>query len=246
MTRAAYRLVFCIGCVVALAGTLPAAVPPAGPNPLTWQFTFDYSIPKRLVITPRGADKAQAYWYVTYTISNRGRQAEQFNPIFEMVTDDGLVIRSDDKRYEMVDGQVREVKRTLVTRGAKNEITERIPQDVLTTIRDREKNPSLQSVNQISGPLRAGPDEARQGVAIFPEPKPRMGQFSIFVAGLSGDLIDLKKVGTDYVERKKDEMPASDDVILRRTYQIRCQVLGDDKYPGEHRLERVGEGWVYR
>lgn len=247
MIRPPYRTLLSICLVLTLAG-FALAYPKPGPTPHTWQFVFDHSRPKRLVIRPPGSEKPEAYWYMTYTISNPSRQAQAFNPIFELVTDDGLVIRSDGKRYETVDGQVREVMRTITVNGQKQQVADMIPQVVLDTIRIREKNPSLKSVNQIAGTLRSGTDEAKEGVAIWPEPSPRMGQFAIYATGLSGDIVTLKQAGNDFVEIPKDEVPAKTDklLILRRTLQMKYQQLGDEKNPGDDRLDGVGEEWVYR
>ena len=155
MTRPAYRVFLCIGCVLALAGS-SQAFPKPGPTPRSWQFAFDHGVPKRVLITPKGSDRPQAYWYMTYTVSNPGLKQQDFYPSFDLATGDGLVIRSDGKRYETVNGEVREVKRTVTIDGKKHEITDMIPQAVIEAIRLREKNPSLKSVNQIAGPLRVG------------------------------------------------------------------------------------------
>lgn len=231
-----------------LSAGLAQAFPKPGPTPHTWQFTFQHSVPKRIVVIPRGSDRPQAYWYMTYTIGNPDRAEHTFVPTFQLLTEDGLLIRSDGKRYETVNGEVREVKRKITLNGKTEEVSEMVPQLVLDTIRRVEKNPAIQSTNQITGPIRPGADEAKDGVAIWPEPNPRMGQFSIFVTGLSGDLVSMKKVGTDYVEMKKDEIPQkTDDVILlRRTLELQYKLLGDDKYPGRDALEKISEEWVYR
>ncbi len=247
MIRPAYAMLSSAICMLFLAG-VAQAFPKPGLTPRSWQFVFEHSAPKRIVVTPKGSDRPQAYWYITYTVSNPGPEAQSFRPIFEMICEDGLVIRSDGKRYERVNGEVREVKRTITLNGKKHEITEMIPPVVLETIRLRERNPSLQSTIEIVGTLRSGADEAKDGVAIWPEPSPRMGQFSIVVTGLSGEIVAMKQVGNDYVEMAKDEIPGKDEkiVILRRTYRMRYQQLGDDKYPGDDRLDRLGEEWIYR
>jgi len=247
MIRPLQRFLLSAACVL-LPAAAAQAFPKPGLTPRSWQLVFEHSAPRRIVVTPKGSDRPQAYWYITYTVSNPGPEAQAFRPIFEMVGEDGLVVRSDGKRYERVDGEVREVKRTITINGKKHEIVEMIPPVVLETIRIRERNPSLQSTIEIVGALRSGADEAKDGVAIWPEPSPRMGQFSIFVTGLSGENVTMKQVGGEYVEMKKDEIPGKDDkiVILRRTYQMRYQQLGDDRYPGDDRVERLGEEWIYR
>lgn len=245
MTRPSHLL--SVACIL-FSAAVANAVPRPGPTPRSWQFVFEHGMPKRIVITPPGADRPQAYWYLTYTVSNPGPKEQSFNPTFEMVMDDGLVIRSDGKRYETVNGQTREVTRKATIDGKVQDVPETIPPIVLEAIRQHERNKSLQSVYQIAGALRAGRDEAKEGVAIWPEPNPRMGKFSLYVTGLSGEIVTMKQVGNDFVELKKDELPGKDDklTILRRTLQIRYQMEGDERNPGNDRLEQVAEEWVYR
>ena len=247
MTRPSHRFLLSLAAVLISAG-LSHAFPKPGPTPRSWQFTFQHSAPKCIVVTPRGSDRPQAYWYMTYTIGNPGRDEHAFVPSFELLTEDGLTIRSDGKRYETINGEVREVKRRITVNGKSEEVSEMIPQVVLETIRQVEKNPAIQSTNQITGPIRPGADEAKDGVAIWPEPNPRMGRFSIFVTGLSGEVVGMKKVGDDFVEMKKDEIPQKTDTVvnLRRTLELQYKLLGDDKYPGRDALERISEEWIYR
>jgi hypothetical protein len=141
----------------------PGSFPKPSPYPITWEFKFRHSAPKRIVVDA-GNGAPQAYWYMTYTVTNKTDQERTFLPVFEMMTDDGKVIRSD--------------------RG--------IPMKVFTQIKAREKNNLLEHFTQIGGEIRLGEDEARDGVAIWKEPMAEMGSFSIFLTGLSGENARLK------------------------------------------------------
>lgn len=186
---------------------LVGAYPKPSPYPVTWELKFEYDHPKRLVITPPGAKEPQAFWYVTYTITNPTRDEQKFMPVFEMMTEDGRIVRGDKD----------------------------IPTDVLTTIRIREKKPHLLSALDIAGNLRPGDDQAKDGVAIWREPMVRMGQFTIFVAGISGEAVVLEP-----------KAPRKDKTILWKTLQIRYHMLGDDRHPGIQSVEFVDESWVMR
>lgn len=137
--------------------------PTPSPYPITWELKFEHSAPKRLVVDLPG-QAPQAFWYMTYKVTNDTDQARTFLPVFEMVTNDGKVIRSDRN----------------------------IPYKVFTEIKAREKNKYLEHFTQIGGEVRIGEDEARDGVAIWREPMAEMGSFSIFVRGLSGETARLK------------------------------------------------------
>ena len=135
--------------------------------PISWELLFTHSAPKRVVVTVPGQNASQAYWYMTYTVTNPSDREITFLPVFELLTQDGQVIRSD--------------------KG--------IPGQVLQTIRARENNPRLMSQAQIGGTLRIGEDQAKEGVAIWEELPGRTGQFSIFVQGLSGESAKVKGPG---------------------------------------------------
>jgi hypothetical protein len=199
--------------VLFLAGLLgltavAAGFPKPSPYPISWELKFEHSKPKRIVVTPTGSTKPQAYWYMTYTVTNLGDQKQKFLPVFELMVEEGKVTRSDNN----------------------------IPSTVLETIRVREKASKLEAVTEIGGIVLIGEDQARDGVAIWPEPKAEMGQFTIFVAGLSGEAVIVKE--------EKD--PKKEPTVLRKTLGIDCHVPGDEKYPSLDVVEAAGEQWIMR
>ena len=78
-----------------------------------------------------------------------------------------------------------------------------------------------------------GEEETKHGVAIWPEPMPEMGTFSIFAAGLSGETAAVKG-------------PDGKDITLWKTLQITYTVPGDEIRPGEDPVNLVSEKWVMR
>jgi len=184
---------------------------------IAWELGFEHSMLKRIVVTPKGSKTAQAYWYVSYTVTNSGAQEEQFLPAFEMLTEDGKVIRSDNN----------------------------LPAVVLEAIRIREKVKTLESVTEIAGSIRMGEDQARDGVAIWAEPDPRMGQFSVFVGGLSGEGVVLRDDQGQPVTREGQD-GKKEPVVLHKTLQLDYHIPGDERYPGTDEVHFVGEQWVMR
>jgi len=204
-------------CAVLGVCLLAGGYPKPNPYPLSWELKFEHGHPRRLLITPRGSDQPQAYWYMTFTVTNEGRDDVKFLPVFEMLTEDGRVLRSDDN----------------------------VPPIVLETIRLREKSRHLMSITDIAGPLRVGPDQAKDGVAIWREPASEMGQFSIFVKGLSGEATILKdEKGQDVTQPGPDGKPAP--VVLWKTLALHYHVAGDDRAPGHDVCELVGQEWIMR
>ncbi|HEY1629089.1 MAG TPA: hypothetical protein VGF52_04465 [Tepidisphaeraceae bacterium] len=190
-----------------------ADYPKPSPYPIAWEFKFDYQTPQRIVVKVPGTDAPQTFWYLTYTVTNNSDKEQMFLPIFEMLTRDGTVIRSDNK----------------------------IPPQVFDAIKRQEKKPFLESFPKVEGELRLGEDQARDGVAIWPEPSPRMGQFSIFVGGLSGETAQLKDSSGQPV-KDKDGNP----VILRKTLQLNYIIRGDGVYPGDEQVNENPKDWVMR
>lgn len=210
MRRFSTRLLIALIAVSMLSlasAPLHAEYPKPSPYPITWEFSFRHGQPERLVVD------GKAYWYMTYTIINETDQERVYLPIFEMLTNDGRVIRSD-----------------------KN-----LPYAVFEAIKRREKNQFLEPFTQIGGEIRIGEDQARDGVAIWEEPSREMGQFSIFVAGLSGEAVTLKDSKGAEIKNAEGK-----PVILRKTLQLKYFVRGDDVLPGEDRVNEDAEDWVMR
>lgn len=160
--RIAALLIACllVSCAVAVAGDYP--VP--SPYPIAWQFDFKHGTPKRIAVEVPGEDGPQAYYYMTYTVTNKTGQERMFYPNFLLLTRTGELVRSD--------------------KG--------ISPQVFAAIKQREGNKLLERSVQISGEILIGDDQARDGVAIWKEPMAEMGRFSIFVGGLSGEHVALK------------------------------------------------------
>jgi hypothetical protein len=190
-----------------------AGYPKPSVYPVSWELKFDHSKAKRIVVQVPGSSVPQAYWYMTYTVSNPTDQEQTFLPEFEMLSRDGKVIRSDNN----------------------------ISPKVLDAIKARERNNALQGSLQIAGPLRIGEDQAKDGVAIWPEPDTRMGTFSIFISGLSGEIAELKDDNGQPI-KDKDGQP----IILRKTLDATYQVPGDELYPSEDVVNEKSEEWVMR
>jgi hypothetical protein len=205
ITSGLLLVAFMIGICGLAAQTLAEEFPKPSPYPKTWELKFERTAPKRVVVQTDADATPKAYWYIPYTVTN-GTDAEQlFLPQFEMVTKEGTVIRSD-----------------------KN-----IPKAVFDTIKKNEGNNLLVNAVLIGGQLRLGQDEAKDGVAIWPEPDPDMGAFTIYVSGLSGETAKVKG-------------PDKKEVILRKTLQLNYLTRGDAQTSGGSEVVEQGHEWVMR
>ncbi len=193
---------------VARPGTFP--IPSVYPK--SWELKFEHGKPQRIVVETTSGSP-QAFWYITYTVTNSSNQERPFLPILEFLTNDGRVIRSDDK----------------------------IPPQAFNAVKQRERNQFLETQYAIGGDLRIGPDQAKEGVAIWAEPAAELGNFSIFVGGISGEFTFLKDTAGAEV-KNTDGKP----IILRKTLQLNYLVRGDEVYPGEDAVNENAKVWVMR
>ena len=144
---------------VARSSSAEPDFPTPSPYPISWELKFVHGTPHRISVDVADSNIPRAYWYMTYTVTNEGDKEQRFYPQIDLLTADGQVHHSDEKT----------------------------PKKVFEEIRAAVHNKFLEPYTSISGPIRLGPAEARDGVAIWPETQPRMEHFSIFVTGLSGE-----------------------------------------------------------
>lgn len=189
-----------------------AEPPKPSPYPVSWDFKFTHGPLRRVMVDVAGQGR-QAFWYMTYQVTNDTDQERIFLPVFEMMLKDGKILRSD-----------------------KN-----IPAVVFDVIKSREKIKFLEPYPAIAGELRLGEDQARDGVAIWPEVMTEMGNFSVFASNLSGEAVVFKDSKGEPVKDSEGK-----PVILRKTLQINYLVRGDELYPGQDRVEELGQEWVMR
>ena len=191
----------------------PTTYPSPSVYPISWELQFDHDLPKRIVVETPGSAVPSAYWYIKYTVTNKTDKEQIFLPHFEMVTRTGQVIRSDFN----------------------------ISEKVFDEIKQREGDQFLEPFTKVGGEIRLGEDEAKDGVAIWKEPDPRMGNFTIFVGGLSGEAVQMKD---DNGQAMKDA--DGNPIILRKTLQLNYLIRGDDVYPGQDEVNVKSEETVMR
>jgi hypothetical protein len=189
------------------------AFPEPSKYPISWQLNFEYEHPRRIVVEVPGERLPKAYWYLTYTVTNKTGQERDFVPYFTMVTKDGKAIRSD--------------------RG--------VPKVVFEQIKARTGNKLLESPWLVNDTLLVGEDQARDSVAIWEEPSPEMGTFSLFLAGLSGESVELKDAAGKTMTDADGKA-----IVLFKTLQLDYTVSGDEVMPGLDPIDKTHERWVMR
>ncbi len=228
MIRLKQSLAVALIAAVPVVGVVLADPPAAKPYPIpaiysaAWTLKFEHTLPKRIVVDIPGQKLPKAYWFMTYTVTNKTDREQAWLPTFEFLTEEGKVIQSDGKN---------------------------IPAKVFETIKAREKNQFLEPLTKVAGPLRIGDAEARESAIIWEEPEAELGHFSIFISGLSGEVRQFKKVDGNLVELKTGadfKEAGTNLIILRKTFQLNFFINGDDIYPGQDVVNEKAEVWVMR
>ena len=198
----------------AAATPAPAATPPAV-SPLerdprqparvaiSWELTFKHGNLERIVVPVDGKD--QTFWYMRFTIVNNSGRDILFTPNFEILAESG-------------------------TATAALKI---VPAAVFDKIKTVYNNPLLLSPINIDGKLLQGEDNAKDGVAIFPDLDANSRNFALFVMGLSGE--------TSEVVNPLNKQP----VILQKTLELDYNVPGQAVgIPPQSRL--MNTKWVMK
>jgi hypothetical protein len=216
-------VLLCVGVGGVLAAGL-GDFPEPSPYPISWDLKFEHGAPKRILVSVPG-QAPQAYWYMTYRVTNDTGQEQLFLPVFELLTSDGKVHPSD--------------------RG--------ISPRVFDAIKDREGNRMLERHTKVEGTLRQGEAQARDSVAIWKQPMDQMGQFTVFVSGLSGEANTYRMengnlVKIDPAKRAEEtkDVPKEQLITLRKTLKLDYAILGDERVTPNPEPQEKSKSWVMR
>lgn len=162
-----------------------------------WQLDFHFYDPQRISVTVPGESTPRTFWYLLFqVVNNTGRDVE-FYPSFDLVTDTLEAIKGGD--------------------GVPVEVYEAI------AARHRGEFPFFAVPAKITGTLLQGVANSRASAAVFRTFDPLAARFTVYVAGLSGEVTRVSPpVGVDAL---KDIDEAT--FVLRRTLAIAYDLPGD-------------------
>ncbi|MGA1056424.1 MAG: hypothetical protein ACO3Y3_01870 [Phycisphaerales bacterium] len=138
------------------------AAPPTRRVPAgeTWQLEFKPG-PLRVYVDPYSGE---AYWYLTYEVSNRSGRERMWAPRIELQTDAGQVQSS---------GQ-----------GVPRLVTQDL-QRTLSSARSERRTEKVLDQNQVIGPIVTGPEHAREGLVVWRIEDPTVTEVSVYVGGVT-------------------------------------------------------------
>lgn len=195
-----------------LAATILAApalaAPEPDPVPTRWEFEFEPD-PLRIAIVDLPDIGPTPFFYLTYRVINFWGGDLLFAPDAKLKTDEGEVL----------------------TAGRN------VPAAAVADIMGRLNNPLLRDQFEIVGIVPEGPENALDGVAIWPATDLDVDEIRVFVAGLSGE-------SKAYVVDRGGEDPQR--FTLRKTRMLRYETPGVIGYRDNQRLEPVETRWIMR
>jgi hypothetical protein len=218
--------------------TMPGltAIAPAAPAPSvapkSWQLQFEFEDPRRLVIQLPGESKPRVYWYMLYTVTNNSNRDVQFMPRFEIVTDNLQVLETDVTADPAVFAAIKKIH-----------------------TKDR---PFLLEPLEVLGKLLQGEDNAKDSVAIWQDfTGSDARQFTIFVSGLSGEMVILPNPTYDSTKPefilkdlpggiKTKVMVNPKRFVLHKTLSISYRLPGDDDARKQADPIRQNVEWLMR
>lgn len=145
--------------VLAIAGILSCALAPE-PDPIPTRWQLDLRPGElRLVSLSTGDTGPRAYAFLTYRVVNNTGQDLPFVPAFDMANDLGTVVRSGQN----------------------------VPSEITAQVLALIDNEFVQDQIGILGTLQQGPENAKDGVVIWPVTDLLTDTLTVYAAGFSGE-----------------------------------------------------------
>lgn len=223
MTRR-HQLSAC-GLVALLSGLTSAPArgqePQPSPTPISWELTCRPEMPMRIE-ADTGAGR-QVYWYMLYTVTNNTGQEVDFHPDIVRVNEIETELPASQADAEPQKASTITVDPAMV--GPHPAIFRAIQE------RHAKTHPFLTTPVNAIGRLKQGKDNAMTSVAIFKDLDPRVGKFTVYFGGLSGERVT--KRNPLYDSAKAGKSPASDPAagqkyfVLQKTLALPFTLPGD-------------------
>lgn len=146
------------------------------------------------------------WWYFTYEVVNRTGRDRVWAPLLVLYNDQGEILRSGTN----------------------------VPLSVTNEILDLLGNPLLMPQNQVIGNLLQGPENAVEGLAVWPANFLNVTEMNLFIAGISGETAEASNPVT------------GEKVIFQKTLQIDYVIPGDPLARGSDPVTVQDQRWIMR
>lgn len=195
---------------LAVAGLLSCALAPE-PDPIPTKWQLDLRPGElRLVSLETAQGEPKAYAFLTYRVVNNTGQDLPFVPAFDLANDQGTVVRSGQN----------------------------VPSGITAQVVHLLDNEFVQDQIEILGTLQQGPENAKDGVVIWPLPDLLTDTLTVYAAGFSGETKPV--LVTD---------PATGEKVrktLRKVRRLQYATPGNLVLDPSKAVERTIDDWVMR
>lgn len=202
--------------VLPLAGAGAASAmlaPEPSPVPRAWQLDVRPS-DLNVVILDHADGSSAAYYYMTYVVTNTTGKDQFFAPMFELVTDQGEVLLSGRD----------------------------VPPEATREMLRRLRREFLEDQISMFGQVLQGPENAREGLVMWPVGNTQVKDVNLYMFGFSGE--------TRTIQLRNFEAGTVEDVVLRKSLMLRHTVPGDllpgAGTEGGKALPRTETRWILR
>ena len=221
MKRSAAAVVLAAMAWCLWAGTARTAPQPSE-APVDWQFESAFKKLQPIEVQVPGEQKPRLFWYLLYEVANHTDQDEFFAPRFDLYTHTGQLIHAGDD----------------------------VPVYVFGHIKKLLNDPLLRDVSGMTGKLLQGEDNAKRGLAIWPDFDPAAGVIKLFVTGLSGETVRIKLPKavrvTEMDERGDLKEVEKKELVLAKTLQLTYSVPGQAKARARVSPKLTDKKWIMR
>lgn len=200
---------FALFAVVIAALVMGALAPEPDPIPTRWQLDLRPN-EFRLISVEANPGEPRAYAFLTYRVTNNTGQDLPFVPAFDLATGEGVVVRSGQN----------------------------VPASVTARILKLLDNEFIQDQIGILGTLQQGPENAKDGVVIWPLPDLLTDRLTVYAAGFSGESKPVIVTDPDSGERVRK--------TLRKVRTLRYATPGNLVLDTSRPVELLTDEWVMR
>jgi hypothetical protein len=216
-------LLFVLAALILVVSSPSSTAPEPAEIPTAWELDFRHDPPRPILLQVPGKARPQLFWYMRYTVTNNTGEDRIFVPDFTLYTDTGQKLKAGQTGVPLT--AFDQIKRVL-------------------------NAPLLKSTDDMTGKILQGADNAKDGVAIWPDFDPKAGVIDVFVGGLSGERA-VVKLPTPIEVMETDAMGnrqkvTKTEVILSKALHLRYAVPGEAAARRLTKIKLLKEGAVMR
>lgn len=186
-----------------------AGAPEPDPIPTKWQLDLRPGA-LRIVTIDIPSGEPRVYAFLTYRVTNNTGNDLSFIPAFDLANEEGAFLRSGQN----------------------------VPYEVTSQILALMRNDFLEDQISILGTLQQGPENAKEGLVIWPLPDMDTDRLTIYAAGFSGESKSVMMLNPETGERERK--------TLRKVRALHYETPGNIVPTTRRELALINDEWIMR